>query len=325
MIGGQSLHRSRAGIVAPGTGASGVAATGRSSRGRHRLANQIIELIRASGFPCGHHLREQHLADRLAVSRTPIRSALGLLAERGIVEARRNQGFVVARPASDLPNVVEVPASVGERLYRDLVRDRLSGAIPSTLTQAEIGRRYSVDRLALVQTLSRLAEDGLIVRNKGRGWTFVPTLDTVVSLRDSYAFRLTLEPAGLTLPTFRADRDALERSRQRHLALIRDLPEGSAAHLALFEADAAFHEMIAGMSGNAYFLQAIQQQNRLRRLLEFESYFDLLRVSAWCDEHLAIIERVATGDLLDAAAAMRRHLNAAEQASARPDRRSGAT
>src|SRR6202008_2716506 len=92
-------------------------------------------------------------------------------------------------------------------------RDRLEHRIPASITQSEIARRYNVDRVALARTLSRLAEDGLIARKQGHGWTFLPTLDSVISLRASYEFRLTLEPASFLLPTFRPDQAAIERTR----------------------------------------------------------------------------------------------------------------
>ena len=64
---------------------------------RFRLANQILDVIRDARMEPGHHLREQPLADLIGVSRTPIRSALDLLAERGIVETRKNQGFFLSK------------------------------------------------------------------------------------------------------------------------------------------------------------------------------------------------------------------------------------
>ena len=68
---------------------------------RYRLANQILDVAREARFEPGHHLREQQLGDLLGVSRTPIRSALTLLAERGAVEAIKNQGFFLKpRPKS---------------------------------------------------------------------------------------------------------------------------------------------------------------------------------------------------------------------------------
>ena len=51
-----------------------------------RLANQILDLIREAKFEPGHHLREQQLADMLGVSRTPVRTALKLLCELGIID-----------------------------------------------------------------------------------------------------------------------------------------------------------------------------------------------------------------------------------------------
>jgi len=94
---------------------------------RFRLANQILDVIRDARMEPGHHLREQPLADLIGVSRTPIRSALDLLAERGIVETRKNQGFFLSKAFDTLHRIeIEVPSTVDEELYSRLVRDRLA-------------------------------------------------------------------------------------------------------------------------------------------------------------------------------------------------------
>ena len=292
-----------------------------TQQSRFRLANQILDVIRDAKLEPGHHLREQHLADLIGVSRTPIRSALDLLAERGIVETRKNHGFFLRKPFDSLHRIeIEVPSTIDEELYARLVRDRLEHRIPSSITQSEIARRYNVDRVALARTLSRLAEDGLIARKQGHGWTFLPTLDSLVSLRASYEFRLTLEPSSFLLPTFKPDLAAIERMRLQHLYLVSHPDIASVSSTQLFETDAAFHEMCAEFCGNAFFAQAVQYQNRLRRLLEFGSYFDGRRVREWCREHLAIIESVAAGNLTEASTRMRAHLEQAfisAQAAAR--------
>jgi len=283
-----------------------------SHQSRFRLANQILDVIREARLEPGHHLREQQLADLIGISRTPIRAALDLLAERDIVEARKNYGFFLRQPFDSLHRIeIEVPSTVDEELYQRLVRDRLENIIPNSTTQSEIARRYDVDRVALTRTLSRLAEDGLIARNKGHGWTFQPTLDSLVSLRDSYEFRLTLEPSCFLLPTFKPNAAAIERMRLQHLYFISHPDIASASATQLFETDAAFHEMCAEFSGNAFFLQAIQHQNRLRRLFEFGTYTNSRRVRDWCREHLDIIEAVAKGDFKQASVAMRMHLEQA--------------
>jgi DNA-binding GntR family transcriptional regulator len=96
--------------------------------------------------------------------------------------------------------------------------------------------------------------------------------------------------------------------RLQHLYLISHPNIATVSSKQLFETDAAFHEMCAEFGGNAFFVQAIQHQNRLRRLLEFASYANSRRVQDWCREHLAIIEAIAARDLNQASAKMRLHL-----------------
>jgi DNA-binding GntR family transcriptional regulator len=276
------------------------------------LANQLLDVIRNARMEPGHHLREQQLADLVGVSRTPIRSALELLAKQGIVDTRKNHGYFLRKPFDSLHRIeIEIPSSADEKLYQRLVRDRLDNLVPNSMTQSEIARRYDVDRIALTRTLSRLAEDGLMAKNKGHGWTFLPTFDSLVSLRGSYEFRLTLEPACFLLSTFKPDLAVIERMRLQHLYLISHPDIASVSSTQLFETDAAFHEMCAEFCGNAFFVQAIQHQNRLRRLLEFGSYANSRRVQDWCREHLAIIEAIATKDVSLASAKMRLHLKQA--------------
>ncbi|WP_423295608.1 GntR family transcriptional regulator [Ancylobacter sp. VNQ12] len=287
-----------------------------SSPTRVRLANQILDTIRGGRFEVGHHLREQQLSDLLQVSRTPVRAALTLLAEHDVVEARRNQGFFLkARPEELHRLSLEVPPTADQDLYGDIVNDRLADQLPVSFTQAEIARRYDVDRTLLQRTLSRLVNDGLLERNAGRGWTFLPTLDTGLALQNSYDFRRILEPQGLLLPTFRPDPGALERLRIQHHYLESHPHIASVDARQLFDTDAHFHETIAGFSGNIFLLQSIQQQNRLRRLLEFGGYVNRRRVRDWCREHLAILDAVAAGDNTRAAELMLAHLGNAYRAA----------
>jgi DNA-binding GntR family transcriptional regulator len=132
-----------------------------------------------------------------------------------------------------------------------------------------------------------------------------------VALRNSYDFRATIEPAGLLLNTFRHDPAALERSRLQHLYLAAHPDITSVNPRQLFDTDAQFHEMIAEFSGNIFFLQSIQQQNRLRRLLEFGGYTNRRRVKDWCREHVAILDAIASGQRERAAQLMTQHLQAA--------------
>src|SRR5260370_39055772 len=123
----------------------------------------------------------------LGVSRTPILTELNVLQQCGIVEQRKNHEYFHRKPFDSLhPIEIEVPSTADEKLYQKLVRDRLDNVVPNSMTQSEISRRYGVDRVALTRTLSRLAEAGLIAKNKGHGWTFLPTFDSLVSLKGTY-------------------------------------------------------------------------------------------------------------------------------------------
>ncbi len=283
-----------------------------STASGRRLANQILDLICEARFEPGHHLREQQLADSIGVSRTPVRAGLNLLTSMGILEARRNQGFFLLKPYDQLQRVkIEVPSSTDQELYEQLVKDRIAGILPESLTQTEIAQRYDADRGVLSRTLLRLSEDGLIARNQGHGWTFQTTLNSDVALRNGYGFRLMIEPANLLTPGFKVDKAAVKRLRLQHLFLISHPDITSVGSRHLFDLDARFHEMLAEFSGNFFVVQAIEQQNRLRRLLEFGSYTNKQRVREWCQEHVDIMDALRDGNRQSAADKMRHHLQSA--------------
>jgi DNA-binding GntR family transcriptional regulator len=66
------------------------------------LMQQIIAHICRNDLPKGQHLAEETLAQELDVSRSPVRRALGLLVDRGVVSRRASHGFFLARPAAEL-------------------------------------------------------------------------------------------------------------------------------------------------------------------------------------------------------------------------------
>ncbi|HFD7682834.1 transcriptional regulator [Klebsiella variicola] len=280
-----------------------------STASSRRIARQILDLISEARFDPGHHLREQHLADALGVSRTPVRAGLKELTRMGAVEARPNQGFFLLKRSKELDQLeIEQSKSNDQKLYEQLVHDRIAGILPESFTQTEISQRYDVDRGVLTRTLVKLSEDGLIARNAGHGWRFLQTLNSDIALRNSYGFRLMIEPMALLTPNLHVDRQMLKRLRARHLRLITHPDITQVPAKEIFETDAAFHELLAEASGNLFVLQAIQQQNRLRRLLEFGSYHNKRRVKEWCEEHVAIIDALRENKQEQAAELMRKHL-----------------
>lgn len=282
----------------------------KEAQGQFLLARQIVAFIFERKLDKGYHLVETALADRFGVSRTLIRASLKRLAKEKIVEPRRNQGFFLLKSWDHLDGrVITVPPTVEDGLYRRIVRDRISGKIPERVTQVSLIERYRTDRSALLRVLQTMADEGIVTKNKGHGWTFLPTISTEVSILNSYDFRRTLEPNGILLTSFRVDPTALERMRAAHLALLARADTASGPHL--FDLDTEFHETIASFTHNSFFIQAIQQQNRLRRLMEYRGYENRRRVRVWVREHLAIIEALEEDRRGRASQLMNEHLEKA--------------
>jgi DNA-binding GntR family transcriptional regulator len=279
------------------------------SANSQRLAKHILNLIREAQYLPGYHLREQHLADQLKVSRTPIRHALRCLCELGVLESRPNQGFFVKQTAQQLAAMtIRVPASNEQDLYHRLVADHLAGHLPQWFTQRDIATRYCVDRSILARTLLFLSQDGIIVRNQGQGWRFSPILGNDSTLRQGYEFRLMIEPHVILSPLFHIEHSVLKQLRKRHDDLLHNHHQILPDQRDVFDTDAVFHETLAQASGNTYIVQAIQKQNRLRSLLS-GAYYQPELIAQWGNEHLAIIDALLQGDFIQAAQLMCCHLH----------------
>ncbi|ANY16134.1 GntR family transcriptional regulator [Bordetella pseudohinzii] len=275
------------------------------------LARQIADDIAAGRHAVGDHLSEEALAKAYAVSRTPVRGALALLAAQGLITHRPNSGYTVAALTAQAP-LPRLQGPTQAELYRRLIDDRARRALPETFTDSELQQRYGAPRAVLAKTLLQLSADGLIEKRKGHGWQFAPSLDSAEALAESYRFRMAIECAGLLEPAFRLDRPALARMRAAHEALLRREDVSAAEFFAL---NTAFHELLARCSGNRHILQAVQQQNQLRRLEEHAAFYRAARYADSSAEHLRIIEALEAGDNEWAAQLMRQHLKASLQAS----------
>lgn len=270
------------------------------------IANQIIRLIRTGELAAGQHLTEQALAQRFGVSRTPVRLAFRLLEERGYLSSRANVGVVVTEtlPREELTGT----GVTGDELYLEILSDRVGGRLPDVLSEAELLARYQVSRSVLMRALLRMTHEGLLVRRKGHGWAFLPTLDSDDAKHESYRFRLMVECGGLREKTFRADPEVLAQSRQAHLDFLELDPAEQTSSL-FFDINAHFHEMIAGFSGNRFVLESVRHHNQLRRLEEYRRHVhNPVNLSGPCQQHLAILEAVELDDAELAALLMHQHL-----------------
>jgi DNA-binding GntR family transcriptional regulator len=278
------------------------------------LSGKIVQFCRDHEFGTGDRLAERRLAEAFGVSRSPIRAALKVLEERAVVR-REERAYVLAVDACELADLsLDVPPAAADQLYVQILRDRFSGRLADQVSEADLLREYGITRSTLVKALMRLNHDGHVSRSPGRGWIFHETLGTVEAYRASYEFRLAIEPAALNSPHYQIDNARAEALLERHLELLGSGAEGVNA-AEWFSLDAELHEMLASFSGNEFFVQGVQSQNRLRRIVEIESFYANERVKDSFEEHIAILEALLKGDRTWAATLLTRHLKLARQST----------
>jgi DNA-binding GntR family transcriptional regulator len=282
-----------------------------SSRLQNELQAGILAVIRADLLEPGARLGEVALAERLQVSRTPVRAALAHLARRGLVRPGKRGGYFVAEAALAVRKTPPRPGPTdADRLFLAIARDRRAGKLPEEVSEGDLIRRYDVTRATVQQVLVRLSEVAAVQRKLGHGWRFLPTISDPKARAESYRLRRIIEPAALLEPGFRLAPGWIEDMRERHHDMLAT-PWNDASSIALYEMNAEFHEGLVAGAHNRYLLVAIQQQNRLRRFANYDWTHGHERVVVSCREHLEILDRLETGDRATAAALMRQHLDAA--------------
>lgn len=286
-----------------------------------KLVADLAEYFQREDLDIGHHLTEEALAKEFGVSRSPVAAALRFLSEHGIVTAKANHGFRLAVKGGDVSvDKLPIPEIEDRALYDKIIVDRLAGRLPDDPTEAELMRRYNVTRGLLTSALVALLKDGTVERSPGYGWRFVPTLDSSDARRQSYEFRILIEPPSILLPTFEVDTKVLADLRERHEQLLQS-STSKKSRLEFINTNTRFHETIAAWSGNTFILQALRKQNRLRRLVEMRGAHGVQRMIDSCNEHLAIIDALEDHDLDWASKLMYRHLDIARDLVAKEDSR----
>jgi DNA-binding GntR family transcriptional regulator len=290
---------------------------GRPSKLHADLAGRILRRLKEQGAGPGYHLVELDLCKAFDVSRTPVRGALRLLAEQGLIEPRANRGYVLVDTVREAPDIASsCPVDDEDQaLFIAIAEGRNSGRIPDQCSQQELVRLLGARVSSVVRVLRQLAALGLVERKPGNGWSFAAGINSARARADSYNFRKIVEPAGLAEESFELDRDWVARSRALHRAF-RNRKWRDTMAVELFEMNADFHEQLARCSGNRYLLDAVQRQNRLRTFLNVQWVNGPERVQDSIDEHLAILDALEAGDNRRASELMARHLDCARNVAA---------
>lgn len=280
-----------------------------------KIAGRIRSAISSGRIARGMHLSVQKFADEFYVSRSPVRQAMELLAEAGVLEHKRNRGFfVLSAPTAGVDGEDRLGARPFEEPndYQRLAEDWLGNRLPADVTEQALRDRYQLTKAQITEIMVRAVREGWAERKPGYGWRFLPVAKSWGTFEQIYRFRALIEPAAMLEPTYRIDRSVLAKHRRVQESMLEFGIERLPGEEVL-DSSAHFHEDLILFSGNPFFHQALMRINRMRRLLEYRSGVNRQRMYRFCAEHLEIIALLERDEVAQASATMRQHLAGALQ------------
>ncbi|NDE31222.1 MAG: GntR family transcriptional regulator [Betaproteobacteria bacterium] len=171
-----------------------------------------------------------------------------------------------------------------EQVYDELVKAISSGALAPShrITQEQLAAQFEVSRQPVLQALRLLKRDGLVLDAPGRGVQIAPLEPNVIAW--VYQLRGALDALAASLAADKAVvLDATLIESGRHAAATQDLM--------------AFHQALYQASGNPLILSSAKMHwCHIRRVMGEVLRGDSIRQSVW-DEHEAIAQAVAAGDV----------------------------
>jgi len=276
-----------------------------------RISQKIVGLIDTGDIEPGAHLSVPKLAEKLDVSRTPVREALMLLEQKGILQQKLNRGFFVKNDYSP-QNREEKVEQEGTDLpeYYRLAEDWLQDKIDAEVTELFLMKRYNLTKSQLSTVLARGISEGWVERKQGYGWRFLPVAKTKAALEHIFSFRMVIEPMAILEPTFNAPQEKInEMRRELEMLLESGIERLSPTQLQL--AGYRFHENVISFSNNPFFEISLRNVNRMRRLMDYRIMDDRSRYYAEVKDHMRILSMIEAGQRIEASYTMKQHLSVA--------------
>lgn len=302
----------------------------KSESGAAKPYYQIVREVLASNvaqgnLPAGTRLLTSAVADRLGVSRPPVKRALELLAQDGVVTALSSQGYVVGSAAVaqapgrtnlhrlklDLPE--ELGSSLGqaswERIFEAVEADVMN-CIPFgtfQISEASIGDYFDVSRTVVRDVLSRMDARGLIAKDRSSHWIAGPFGARM--LDEAHEVRRLIEPSALAAAMAHLDQKVPLAARESVSAALAQAGAMSQASVDRIEAD--LHIECLRPLRNKRLAQAVRLSqislviNRL-----FGTYIGVHDETDMLREHALVLDHMLLADAEGALVAVRHHLDA---------------
>ncbi|SFH74962.1 GntR family transcriptional regulator [Albimonas pacifica] len=267
----------------------------------------------------GTVLTEGPVAALFGSSRTPVRTAMGELAARGMLERFAGRGFLV--PGGEAPRRVKLtPAMLGleegapepqmgaaERIARDF-EGSVARALPFGLFRVHeqaAADHYDVSRNVIRELLSRLQDRGLVQKNPRSHWMIGPL--TARDVAHYFAIREALEPLALAESAPRLPGRELADMLERVVAAQEepdDLPPP-----VIEELESDLHVRLLAASPNPHLLRMIRQsQIALVVNRVFAEFVGSRPFALAMGEHRIVLEFLTRGSWQAGADAMAEHM-----------------
>lgn len=286
--------------------------------------------IRSGRLPAGVKLFASAVADRLGVSRPPVKRALKLLEEEGLVHHTAERGYVVGPADGEIEPArlnlhqldLELFGTPGgtlvqprwERIFEIVEEDILScmpfGAYQ--VSEAALGEHFGVSRTVVRDVMSRMHGRGIIAKDRSSHWVAGPLGARV--LDDAHEIRRLLEPSALASALPLLDRAELLAMREKVRTALEQGADMSQDAIDGFEAD--LHVRALEPVRNRRLAEAVRLSqislviNRL-----FGTYIGVHDETDMLLEHRLVFDHAILGDREGTMSALRHHLDADHQRS----------
>ncbi|MBD8596411.1 GntR family transcriptional regulator [Pseudomonas sp. AK106] len=272
-------------------------------------------------------LLEAPLAELFGTSRVPVRRALDLLHEEGLISRFNGRGYLVNPDGThveplrlalthhqlglDSSEELVDTRPLGERIYEEI------GAALSTciafghyrLDEQIAAEHYGVSRAVVREALMRLRDRGLVEKEPYSQWLAGPL--TAREVTEDYELRACLEPEALRQTAPGLSRDDLVAMLAR-VEAAQNNPQCSLADIERLEED-LHHHCLAGITNRKIATLIRQGQSPMIISRIFYSQLGIGPDDAMLAEHRLILELLLHGAFDAAALNLKEHLNRASQ------------
>lgn len=288
------------------------------------VREMLADNIASGNLPAGTLLLASVVADRLQVSRPPVKRALELLIGDGIISEGPERGYVVGQAGSFKKIIrtnlhglaLDLPAELAEnrgqpsweRIY-DETETEVLNCIPFgtfQISESMMGEHFVVSRTVVREVLLRLDARHLITKDRSSHWLAGPF--SARMLDEAHAVRRLMEPCALEDCAPRLQPGLLEEMRGRLGTARRTDAAPSPNQLDGLETD--LHVTLLQPLRNRRLAEIVRLSqislviNRLfARHIGVHDETDLL------NEHRLVLDHLELKDVAGATAALRRHLD----------------